>query len=66
MVVVVVVVVKEFGLEKEFELKDEGGPEHKSNEDVLSPNTRKTTDRRRAMGHEFERSPGVDVSRPPS
>jgi len=46
--VVVAVVVEELGLDVEE------GQEQKSNEDVLSPNTRKTTDRRRVMGHEFE------------
>jgi len=35
--------VEEFGLEEELGL-EEGGQEHKRNEDVLSPNTRKATD----------------------
>ena len=55
-----------FGLEEELGLEEEGGQEHKRNEDVLSPNTRKATDRRRVMGHEFEPSAKVDALRPPS
>ena len=61
-----VVEVEEFGLEEELALEEEGGQEEKSNEDVLSPNTRKTTDRRRMTGDEFEPSAEVDAQRPPS
>ena len=38
------VVVEEFGLEEELGLEEEGWQEQKRNEDVLSSNTRKTTD----------------------
>jgi len=55
-------VVEEFGLEEEFGLQEEGGKEKKRNKTVLSPNTQKTTDRRRAMDHEFE--PGAEVYTP--
>ena len=58
--------MEELGLEEEFGLEEEGGQEQKTNEDVLSPNTRKPTDRRRAVGHEFEPSAEVDALRPPS
>ena len=55
-------VVEEFRLEEEeLGLEEEGGEEEKRNEDVLSPNTRKTTDRRRVIGHEFGE---VDTLRP--
>ena len=59
-------VVEEFGLEEEHELDEEGGQEPKRIEDGLLPNTRKTTDRRRVMGHEFEPSDEVDALRRPS
>jgi len=62
---VVVVVLEEFELEEGLGL-EEGGQEQNRNEGVLSPNTRKTTDRRRSMGHEFEPSAEVDSLRPPS
>ena len=58
-------VVEGFGLEEEFGL-GEPGEERWRKEDVLSPNTQKTTDRRREMGHEFEPSAEVDALRPPS
>ena len=52
-------VVEEFGLEEE-ELRFEEGAQGKNrNKDVLSPNTRKTTDRRREMGRECEPSAEV-------
>ena len=57
---VVVVVVEQFGLEEELGLDEEAGQWQKRNEDVLLPNTRKGTDRKRVMGHEF------DPRRPPS
>ena len=61
------VVVEEFGLEEEeLGLEEKRGQEQKRNEDVLLPNTRKTTDRRRVMGHEFEPSDKVDALRQPS
>ena len=40
-----------FELEEELGLEGAVGQEQKSNEAVLSPNTRKTTDRRNVMGH---------------
>ena len=55
-----------FELEEELGLEGAVGQEQKSNEDVLSPNTRNTTDRRRVMGHEFKLSAEVDALRPPS
>ena len=58
-------VVEEFGLEEE-ELGLEEEEEQKTNEDVFSSNIRKTIDRRRALGHEFEPSPDVDALRPQS
>ena len=60
------VVVEDFGSEEELGLEEEIGQEQKRNEDILSPNTRKTTDRRRAVGHEFEQIAEVDTLRPPS
>ena len=59
----VVVVVEESGLEEEELGLEEGGQEEKRNEDVLSPNTRETTERRRVMGHEFDE---VDALGPPN
>ena len=59
-------VVEEFGLEEELGLEEEGWQEQKRNEDVLSHNTRKTTDRRRVLGHDFEPSAEVDALRRPS
>ena len=62
-----VVIAEELGLEdEELGLEEEGEQEEKRNEDVLSPNTRKTTDRRRVMGHEFEPSAKVSALRPPN
>ena len=60
------VVVKGFGLEEEFGLGEEGGQEQRRNENVLSPNTQKTTDRRRVIDNEFEPSVEVDTSKLPS
>ena len=59
-------VAEENRLEEELGLEKQGGREQERNKDVLSPNTRKTTDRRRVMGHEFGLSAEVDALRPPS
>ena len=52
-----------FGLEEELGL-EEVSEELKRDEDVLSPNTRKTMDRR-VMGHEVEPGAEVDAWRSP-
>ena len=44
--------MEEFGLEEEKLGLEEEGQEQKRNEDVLLPNIRKTTDRRRVVDHE--------------
>ena len=56
-------IVEESGLEEGLALEEEGRQGQKRNEDVLSPNTRKTADRRRVIGHEFG---DVDALRPPN
>ena len=65
------VVVEEFGLgEEEPGLDEQGGRKQKRNEDVLSPNIRKTTDRRRLSLPPLDRPPpalergGSKISRP--
>ena len=59
-------VVEGFGLEEELGLGEDRGQEQRRNEEVLLPNTQKTTDRRRVIDHEFEPSAEVDALRPPS